>query len=104
MHVDFFYFFRYALTTVVAIYATIVTLQWVYGWYVYLGGEGKYYSMARRYLMLHGLRIRIKTFGGDVLVCILLTVVMILLLRAHQLVARINPGYQINAGRLAQTR
>jgi hypothetical protein len=104
MHVDFFNFFRYALSTVVTIYATIITLQFLYGWYVYLSSEGKYYSMMRRYLMLHGLRIRIKTFGGDVLVCILLTVVMVLLLRAHQLVARIDPWYQANARRITKTR
>ena len=104
MHVDFFNFFRYVLTTVATIYVTVITLQSLYGWYVYLSGEGKYYSMARRYLMLHGLRIRIKTFGGEVLVCILLTVVMALLLRAHQLVARIDPWYQVNAGRITKTR
>ena len=104
MHVDFFNFFRYVLTTVVTIYATVITLQFGYGWYVYLSSEGKYYTMMRRYLMLHGLRLRIKTFGGDVLVCILLTVVMVLLLRAHQLVARIDPFPHNDAGRLNKTR
>ena len=65
MHVDFFDFFRWVLGTVVTIYATVVTAQSAYGWWVYLGSEGKYYSLIRRYVMLQGLRLRIRTFGGD---------------------------------------
>ena len=81
MHVDFFDFFRWVLGTVVTIYATVVTAQSLYGWYVYLGGQERYVSLMRRYIMLQGLRLRIKTFGGDTLICILLTVVWILLIR-----------------------
>jgi hypothetical protein len=103
MRVDFFDFFRWALGTVVTIYATVVSLQFAYGWWVYLSGEGKYLSLVRRYIMLHGLRLRIKTFGGDVLICILLSVVWILLLRAHQVVAQIGPNNH-GDGRLATTR
>jgi hypothetical protein len=100
MHVDFFNFFRYVLGTVVTIYATVVTLQSLWGWYVYFSGEGKYYSLARRYLMLHGLRVRIKTFGGDVLICILLTAVFFMLCYAHYLVSQIHP-YWTHVGRIA---
>ncbi|MGD0388458.1 MAG: hypothetical protein ABSC42_05825 [Tepidisphaeraceae bacterium] len=102
MHVDFFNFFRWVLGTVVTIYATVVTWQSLYGWWVYLGSEGRYMSLMRRYVMVQGLRLRIKTFGGDVLVCILLTVVWILLLRAHQLVAKIDP-YSHGDGRQHST-
>ncbi len=104
MHVDFFDFFRYVLGTVVSIYATVVTLQSLYGWYVYLSGQGRYYSLMRRYIMLQGLRLRIKAFGGDTLICILLTVAMILLLRAHQLVARMDPFAHSDGRRIATTR
>ena len=38
--IDFFNFFRYSLATVVGIYATVVTMQSLYGWYVYLSGAG----------------------------------------------------------------
>jgi hypothetical protein len=96
MHVDFFNFFRWTLGTVVTIYATVVTWQWLYGWWVYFRGKGRYLSLMRRYVLVQGLRLRIKTFGGDVLVCILLTVVWVLLLRAHQLVAKIDPYSQGN--------
>jgi hypothetical protein len=104
MHIDFFDFFRYALGTVVTIYATVVTLQSFYGWYVYLSGQGRYHALIRRYIMLQGLRLRIKAFGGDTLICILLTVAMILLLRAHQLVARMDPFTQSDGRRIATTR
>ncbi|MGD0540918.1 MAG: hypothetical protein ABSB33_05310 [Tepidisphaeraceae bacterium] len=104
MHVDFFEFFRYVLGTVVSIYATVVTLQSLYGWYVYLSGRGRYYSLMRRYIMLQGLRLRIKAFGGDTLICILLMVVMVLLLRAHQLVARIDPYAHSDGPRVSTTR
>jgi hypothetical protein len=104
MHVDLFDFFRYALAWVVSIYATVVTLQSLYGWYVYLSGQGRYHSLMRRYLMLQGLRLRIKAFGGDTLICILLTVAMVLLLRAHQLVARIDSYPHSDGRRVTTTR
>ena len=78
MHVDFFDFFRWVLGTVVTIYATVVTLQSLYGWWVYLSGRGTIPRLMRRYIMLQGLRLRIQTFGGDMLICILLTVVWVL--------------------------
>jgi hypothetical protein len=90
MHIDFFDFFRWVLGTVVTIYATVVLAQSLYGWWVYLSGEGRYLSLMRRYIMLQGLRLRIRTFGGDALICVLLTVVWVLLLRAHQVVAKID--------------
>jgi len=98
VHIDFFDFFRWVLGTVVTIYATVVTLQSLYGWWVYLAGEGRYLSLIRRYVMVQGLRLRIRTFGPDVLMCVLLTVVWVLLLRAHQIVAQIDP-YHYNNGR-----
>jgi hypothetical protein len=90
MHVDFFDFFRYLLGTVVTIYALVVTLQWAYGWYISLAVQGRFYTLARRYLMLHGLRLRVKTFGGDVLICILLLIVWVLIVEAHHIVSQIH--------------
>ena len=62
--IDFFNFFRYALGTVVTIYATVVTLQSLWGWYVWLAGSDKYMTMLRRYVVLHGLRLRSARSGG----------------------------------------
>jgi hypothetical protein len=84
--VDFFNFFRYLLGTVVTIYATIVTLQSLWGWYVFLAGRDKYISIMRRYLIVHGLRLRFKTFWGDVIVCVLLCVVFFILWHAHSVI------------------
>jgi hypothetical protein len=102
VHIDFFDFFRWVLGTVVTIYATVVTAQSAYSWWVYLSGEGKYFSLIRNYVMLQGLRLRIRAFGGDLLVCILLSAVWVLLLRAHQLVGRIDPWMHSN-GRIHYT-
>jgi hypothetical protein len=84
--IDLFDLFRWTLTTIVWIYATIITLQFLYGWYVWLAGSDKYISMLRRYLIVHGLRLRFRAFWGDVIICILLTVAFLLLWRAHSIV------------------
>lgn len=83
---DFFDFFRYVLGTVATIYAVIVTWQSLYSWYVWLAGSDRYVGVLRRYLILHGLRLRFKTFWGDVIISLLLCVVFCILWRAHTLV------------------
>ena len=81
--IDFFNFFRIGLGWVVTIYATIITLQSLWGWYVWLAAPDKYMSVLRRYLLLHSLRLRIRKFGLDVLICVLLTVAFFILWHAH---------------------
>ena len=81
--IDFFNFFRYFLGTVVTIYATVIMLQSLYGWSVWLAGSDKYMTLLRRYLLVHGLRLRFKAFCGDVIICGLLCVTFLLLWRAH---------------------
>lgn len=85
--IDFFIFFRYLLALIVTVYATIVTLQFLWGWYVWLAGRDRYVSLLRQYLIVHGLRLRFTSFWGDVLICILLCVVFILTWRLHGLIA-----------------
>jgi hypothetical protein len=83
---DLFDFFRRWLAIVVTIYATIITLQSLWGWYLWLAGSDKYVSLLRRYLIVHGLRLRFKTFWGDVIICGLLCVVFLILWHAHGLI------------------
>lgn len=83
---DFFMFFRYLLGTIVTIYATIITLQSLWGWYVWLAGRDRYMSMLRRYVIVHGLRLKFTSFWGDLVICLLLCVVFVLLFRAHLLI------------------
>ena len=92
--VDFFNFFRYALGTVATIYATVVTLQSLWGWYVWLAGNNKYISMLRRYVIVHGLRLRFRAFWGDVLISILLCVAFLFLWRAHIAVEQLHDALQ----------
>ena len=84
--IDFFNFFRWTLGTVVTIYATVLSLQSLWSWYVWLAGSDKYISMLRRYVVVHGLRLRFKAFWGDVIICILLCVVFLILWHAHGLI------------------
>src|SRR5690242_20961238 len=81
--VDFFNFFRYLLGTIVTVYATVLTLQFAWDWAGWLGGRDRYVSLLRRYLVVHALRLRFKTFWGDVIICLLLCVVFLLLWHAH---------------------
>lgn len=92
--IDFFNFFRYFLGTVATIYATIITLQSLWGWYVWLAGGDKYISMLRRYLVVHGLRLRFKAFWGDVIICGLLCVVFVLLWHAHGAIDALGESLQ----------
>lgn len=86
MHLDAFDFFRWLLAIIATVYATVVTAQSLWGWYVWLSGGDKYMTMLRRYVVVHGLRLRFKTFWGDVLICLLLCVVFLILWRAHVII------------------
>src|SRR5688572_19657975 len=81
--IDFFSFFRLMLSVVVGIYASIVTLQSIYNWYIMLAGSDKYMSLLRRYLVVHGLRLRVSSFWGDVIICLLLGIAFVLIWRAQ---------------------
>jgi len=85
-HPDLFNFFRLTLGGFVTIYATIVTVQSLYGWYVWLAGADKHISLMRRYVIVHGLRLRFATFWGDVLVCVLLCVTFLIMWKLHGLI------------------
>jgi hypothetical protein len=91
---DLFDFFRYALGAVVTIYATIITLQSLWGWYVWLAGSDKYIGLVRRYVIVHGLRLRFRAFWGDVLICVLLSVAFILIWSAHARMDRLRTSLQ----------
>ena len=70
----------------VTIYASIVTAQSLYGWWVWLAGGEKHISLLRRYVIVHGLRLRFAAFWGDVIVCILLCVTFLIMWRLHSLI------------------
>ena len=55
---DLFNFFRIGLAWVVTIYASIITIQSLYGWYVWLAGSDRYISIVRQYVIVQGLRLR----------------------------------------------
>ena len=91
--IDVFNFFRWALFTFATIYATLITVQSLWGWYVWLASEDRYIAILRRYIIIHGLRLRFATFWGDVLVCGLLCIVFVLMMRAHSVLRVIDATY-----------
>jgi hypothetical protein len=88
--VDFFNFFRIGLSWVVTIYATIITVQSLWGWYVWLAGSDRYISIVRQYVIVQGLRLRFKTFWGDVIICLLLCVTFCILWYAHHVIYQLR--------------
>jgi len=86
---DFFDAFRYMLGVIVTIYATVVIVQTCMGWYKLLSQSDRYTALIRRYLIVSGLRMKISTFGADVLICLLLCFVWLLLWHAHELIGQL---------------
>ena len=101
--VDFFNFWRWLLAIVGTVYASVIMFQSLYGWYVWLTGGDKYISLVRQYVIVHGLRLRFKTFWGDVLICVLLCVAFMIMWHAHYVIADL--GMRLNdVRRVTQSR
>jgi hypothetical protein len=101
LDIDFFNFFRWLLAMIVTIYATVITLQSVWSWYKMLAGIDRYVGLVRRYLVVHGLRLRFKAFWGDVVICLLLCVIFLIILYAHQIINdigdKLGPSVRLGA-------
>ena len=92
--IDAFNFFRWGLSIVVSVYCIILMAQQGWSWYVWLMTDDRYMTIVRQYVILHGLRLRFRTFWGDVLICILLCIVFVLLFQAHRVIVSIEPVFQ----------
>ncbi len=78
------------MALIVSVYATVVTLQSLWGWYVWLAGKDRYIGLVRRYVIVHGLRLRFRTFWGDALICLLLCVAFLLMWHAHRVIYQVG--------------
>src|SRR3954452_21287455 len=96
---DLFDWFRRGIGWIDTVYATVITLQSLWGWYIWLAGRDRYIGLLRRYLIVHGLRLRFGSFWGDVIISILLTVTFFILWHAHHLLYdlrdRVHENYRI---------
>ncbi|HEX8916182.1 MAG TPA: hypothetical protein VF796_27785 [Humisphaera sp.] len=88
--IDFFNFFRYLLAIIGTVYVTVVSIQSLRQIVASLSGTDRHLALIRRYLIVHGLRLRFRAFWGDVLVCLLLCVVFALIWRAHGIIFAIS--------------
>ena len=80
---DLFAIFRWLAFVFVTIYITITTIQFLWSWYTFLRQRDRYIGLLRNYLIVHGLRLRMKSFAGDAVVSVLLCVAFLLMWRAH---------------------
>jgi hypothetical protein len=90
MFSDPFHFFRWVLTIFVTVYATIVSVQIAWSYYVWLTMPDRYMTLLRQYVILHSLRLRARRFAGDALVCVTLTVALVLMIVAQTKLDRIQ--------------
>jgi len=91
--VDFFHFFRKGVGWIATIYATVILLQSLYGWWVYLAAADRYTGMMRRYLLVQAIRLRFHRFAGDIAICALLCVAFLIIWRAHYTIYGIEATY-----------
>jgi hypothetical protein len=85
---DFFNFFRWLLSIIATVYATVITAQSLWGWYIWFQGPDKFITLARRYVLVHGLRLRVRAFWWDVVICVMLCVAFLLMWRMHGMITR----------------
>ena len=101
--IDFFSFFRFWLATIVTVYASVITLQSFRSWFHWLAGSDKYSSLLRRYLLIHGLRLRFKTFWGDVIICGLLGVAFFIIWHAQTVLNAANDTIRLSNTNVQRT-
>jgi len=87
---DLYGFFRMLLAWALTIYFVAVTIQSLRGWYVFLSGRDRYTCILRRYLVVQLLRLRFRTFWGELLLCALLGTAFLLLWHAQIVMDRIE--------------
>lgn len=80
---DLFAIFRWLGFVFVTIYVTITTAQSLIGWYKFLWQRDRYIDLLRSYVIAHALRMRLSSFGGDTMICVLLSVAFLLMWRVH---------------------
>lgn len=81
---DLFELWRLLLATVCAIYAIVVTGRSLYGWFVYLSQPDRTTTLIRQVVIVQLLRLRIRSFVGELLQIAFWGLVAFLLLDWHK--------------------
>jgi hypothetical protein len=85
----FFDYFRWASFIFVTVYFVVTTARTVWEYYVWLSAGDRYTGLLRNYIFVQGLRIRIRTFGMDLVICALLCVAFVLMWWANIMISQI---------------
>lgn len=91
--VDLFTLYRWLLAWVATVYCTVLTVQSAWTWYVWLSSSDRYVAMLRRYIIVAALRLKFRTFWGELLICLLLSVAFALMCKAQYAMSDIERIY-----------
>jgi len=81
---DLFQFWRWLLAVVCTVYALIITARSLWGWFVTLSGADMPHVVARRYVVVQLLRLRLADFAIDLVRISLLAGMFAFLVYAHR--------------------
>jgi hypothetical protein len=81
---DFFDWWRWMLTIVCTIYASVITLRSLWEWIVYFAAPDRTTVMMRKYTIVHLLRLRMRAFSGELLGIAFWTAALIFLIYLHR--------------------
>ena len=94
LDVDLFTLYRWLLAWVVTVYCTVLTAQSMWTWYVWLNSSDRYIAIVRRYVIVAALRLKFRTFWGELLICLLLSVAFGLMCKAQWAMSDIERAYE----------
>jgi hypothetical protein len=86
----FFDYFRWASFIFVTVYFVVTTAKSAWEYYVWLSAKDRYTGLLRNYIFVQGLRLRVRTFGMDLVICGLLCVAFLLMWRANVVLSQIS--------------
>ena len=81
---DLFESWRLLLTTVCSIYALVITGKSLWEWVVYLSAPDKATTLMRSYVISSLLRIRVRSFAGELIQIAFWSAALLLILVLHQ--------------------
>lgn len=80
---DLFEFYRFLLTVAVATYSIVRTATFIWQWQRY-EQRSRWAPLARRYVEVQLLRLRVGRFLGEIVQIIMLTLLFVLLIERHR--------------------
>lgn len=81
---DLFEIWRWVLAIACTVYATVITVRWLWSWIVYLGEPVRERTLMRRYITLHLLRMRGDRFRAELIRIVAYSAAIIVVYWLHE--------------------